>query len=230
MKNLLIIFVFILFFSCDNTTYNLSHHPDDYAIIKYTMTLESDQTEMKQNTKFTITKNSDNNYGIETLITKLKLYQIDGHVKRVQHFYDDYVNEPMYFEMDTVGNTQQGVSYEYLYDPKEVFDVTNYFITFPDEPIQLGDSWETRVGSFAMDGISKIKTYTLTSVTPDMIYIDEETEYSSGPGNNYYGSTQSSFGNYTIDRKTGYLIKAYITLYTSVGRETSVGQISISKY
>jgi len=230
MKYTYVFLIVLSLFSCDSSTYNLKHKPNDFEILKYKMTLESDQTELKQTTKFTITKKGENQFGVETLIKKLKLYYIEGNVKRVQHIYDDYVNQPMYFEMDTIGNIKEGVDYNYMYDPKEVFDVTNYFIKFPNKPIQIGDSWEAKVGSLAYDYNVIFKTYTLTGVDQNMIFIDEECEYSSGLDGGFYGSTKTSSGNYTVDRKTGNLIKAYITLYVSIGRETSVGQISISKY
>lgn len=95
----------------------------------------------------------------------------------------------------------------------------NMVINFPDEPIEIGDSWTSTVSSSSLVPVNVETTYTLTSYENELATVNvvsvisqdaEGAETNLGPYKVRYNLSGTQEGTITVDTKTGWSVNSTI--------------------
>jgi Family of unknown function (DUF6263) len=123
--------------------------------------------------------------------------------------FKDVQNKPFTFKLDKTGSIEQDIQFESQNDGMQPVDLGNFQIPFPEEPVAVGANWSAKSADKQTGG-TRYNTYTVKKIADDVVVIDVKSVLP--PPVNMKGAKESVFtGAYTLDRKTGMLLKGSLS-------------------
>lgn len=121
------------------------------------------------------------------------------------------LNTNFHFKVNNRGQLTRGMTYQdgqTMASEENPFDLDNFFISFPEKEIKVGDSWEEEKTSAFLD-IKSVFTYKVKEITDKEVIISVTKNI--GPIKGVSQGNVAS-GDYVIDRATGRLLKGSLVM------------------
>ncbi|HYG16542.1 MAG TPA: DUF6263 family protein [Bacteroidia bacterium] len=126
------------------------------------------------------------------------------------------LNSNFHFKVNNRGQLTRGMTYQdgqTLASEENPFDLDNFFISFPEKEIKVGDTWEEEKTSAFLD-IKSVFVYKIKEINNNEVIISVTKNIGPIKGINQ-GNTAT--GDYIIDRSTGRLLKGSLVMQMQSG-------------
>ncbi|RRJ89768.1 hypothetical protein [Flavobacterium macacae] len=146
-----------------------------------------------------ISSHSDSSGKNESYDSKRNLKDMTESEKSVHAGLQDVLNKSFLISIDDKGNVVEGFkSKETNLPSKEIIDITNIYIPFPDEPVRIGSEWKKEKVNSLTKG-KMLYTYKVVNITETEIGISIVSEF-GGIGGEIAKNTVK--GKCYLDKKT----------------------------
>lgn len=223
-----ILIVAVCCYSCSGQSQSvqLSHNLPENVKTIYILELSDDKFTLTQETEFTVALIVKDTLVVDANVRKTDYKDGSSNEQEIRSGYAQYENRPLYFKMNKQGAILMGLTSKSSEgDATAAFDVQFYYLFYPTEQLSIGSKWTQNRETADMVFHTISTEYELKEIHADDVVIHVSNEFQ---GDNEL-FTKNISGDYVVDRKTGAVLRAKLTISGFNGFRQSNGEMVVAR-
>lgn len=221
-----ILIVAVCFYGCSGQSIQLSHNLPEGDKSTYILELSSDKFKLTQEIEFIVASMVEDTLVVDANVRKTDYKDGSSNEQEIRNGYAQYENRPLYFKMNKQGAILNGLTSKNSEgDATAAFDVQFCYLYYPTEQLSIGSKWTQNRETADMVFHTISTEYELKEIHADEVVIHVSNEFQ---GDNEM-FTKTIAGDYIVDRKTGAVLRAKLTISGFNGFSQSDAELSITK-